>query len=90
MFDYNLFRKHYKAVSDRPVPAGAATIGVNFERLGKNGRATVTIAGQECGAVEMPFVLRMISTLGMDIGRDPGSAGQRRCSALPLRRRSGG
>jgi hypothetical protein len=34
----------------------------------------VTIAGQECGAVEVPFVLRMISSGGMDVARDPGSA----------------
>ncbi|HUN50230.1 MAG TPA: arylsulfatase, partial [Candidatus Sulfotelmatobacter sp.] len=74
VFDYNLFGKHYKAVSGRPVPTGAATIGVAFERLGQTGRAAVTIAGQECGAVEVPFVLRMISSGGMDVARDPGSA----------------
>ncbi len=74
VFDYNLFRSHFKAVSDRPVPAGASSVGVAFERLGKNGRATVLINGEACGTVEIPFVLRMISTLGMDIGRDAGAA----------------
>jgi arylsulfatase len=74
VFDYNLFRSHFKAVSDRPVPAGASSVGVSFERLGKNGRATVLINGEACGTVEIPFVLRMISTLGMDIGRDAGAA----------------
>jgi arylsulfatase len=74
VFDYNLFRSHFKAVSDRPVPTGASSVGVAFERLGKNGRASVLINGEACGTVEIPFVLRMISTLGMDIGRDAGAA----------------
>jgi arylsulfatase len=52
---------------------GGSSVGVAFERIGKNGRATVLIDGEECGSVEIPFVLRMISTLGMDIGRDPGA-----------------
>ena len=38
VFDYNLFRGHFKAMSDRPVPVGASNVGVAFERLGKNGR----------------------------------------------------
>ena len=33
VFDYNLFATHYKAVSDRPVPAGASTVAVQFEKL---------------------------------------------------------
>ena len=34
----------------------------------------MTIDGKSCGSVDIPFVLRMISTLGMDIGRDAGAA----------------
>ncbi|HYM29812.1 MAG TPA: arylsulfatase [Candidatus Cybelea sp.] len=74
VFDYNLFRTHYKAKSDRPVPAGGVDVGVAFERLEKTGRATVLIGGKPCGSVEVPFIFRMISTSGMDVARDPGSA----------------
>ena len=74
VFDYNLFTKHYKAVSDRKVPVGNASLAVVFEKLGKHGRATVTIDGVACGSVDIPIVLRMISSSGMDVGRDTGLA----------------
>jgi arylsulfatase len=74
IFDYNLFSKHYKAISDRPVPAGDCTVSVVFEKLGEQGRATLMIDGAACGQVEVPRVLRMISSYGMDAGRDSGAA----------------
>ena len=73
VFDYNLFTKHCKAISDIPVPVGRSTIAVALEKTGDNGRATISIDGKPCGAVEIPKVLRMISSTGMDAGRDPGS-----------------
>jgi len=74
IFDYNLFSKHYKAISDRPVPAGDCTVSVVFEKIGEQGRATLMIDGAACGQVEVPRVLRMISSYGMDAGRDSGAA----------------
>ena len=74
VFDYNLFSKHYKAVSDRPLPVGASTVTLAFEKVGEQGRATVSIDGVACGQVEVPRVLRMISSYGMDAGRDSGAA----------------
>lgn len=74
VFDYNLFATHYKAVSDRPIPVGVSTVSVTFEKLGERGRATLKIDGVACGQVEVPKVLRMISSYGMDAGRDAGSA----------------
>jgi Sulfatase len=41
---------------------------------GEKGQATVLIDGVACGQVEVPQVLRMISSYGMDAGRDSGSA----------------
>jgi arylsulfatase len=73
VFDYNLFSHHHKAVSDRPVPTGSSTVSVHFEKTGETGRATLRIDGVECGSVEVPKVLRMISSYGMDAGRDSGS-----------------
>jgi arylsulfatase len=74
VFDYNLFTAHYKAVSERPLPAGRSTVSVAFEKLDKGGRATLSIDGKACGSVAVPTVLRMISSTGMDTGRDAGSA----------------
>jgi hypothetical protein len=61
-------------VSDRPIPVGVSTVSVVFEKLGERGRATLKIDGVACGQVEVPKVLRMISSYGMDAGRDAGSA----------------
>jgi arylsulfatase len=74
VFDYNLFGRHYKAASQRKLPVGKLNAGVAFERLGKIGRATVLVNGQPGGSIEVPFVMRMISLLGMEIGHDPGSS----------------
>ena len=74
VFDYNLFTRHYKAISDRPIAAGKARLAVRFEKIGKQGKATVMIDDVDCGSVEVPTVLRMISSNGMDAGYDGGSA----------------
>jgi arylsulfatase A-like enzyme len=74
VFDYNLFTKHCKAISDRPVPKGKSTLAVKLEKIGDAGRATVSIDGVACGSVEIPKILRMISSNGMDAGCDAGSA----------------
>jgi arylsulfatase len=73
VFDYNLFTHHYKAVSDIPIPAGRSILSANFEKTGRSGKATVLIDGVACGSVEVPTVLRMISSNGMDAGYDSGS-----------------
>lgn len=73
VFDYNLFTKHCKAVSDIPVPKGKSTVSVSLEKSGAAGRATVFIDGKACGSTEIPKILRMISSTGMDAGRDAGS-----------------
>jgi arylsulfatase A-like enzyme len=74
VFDYNLFTKHCKAISDRPVPKGKSTLAVKLEKIGDQGRATVSIDGIDCGSVEIPKILRMISSNGTDAGCDAGSA----------------
>jgi arylsulfatase len=47
---------------------------VSVEKIGDKGRATVSIDGVACGSVEIPRILRMISSNGMDAGCDAGSA----------------
>jgi len=70
-FDYNAFGDHSVVVSDRSVPVGDCTIGVRFERTGRSsGAAEVVIDGEPCGRVEIPFTMRMISSVGADVGLD--------------------
>ena len=42
--------------------------------ISNTSRATVSIDGVACGSVEIPKILRMISSNGMDAGCDAGSA----------------
>ena len=80
VFDYNVFGDHYEVESDREVPVGASVVGVRFERTGKGGHASVVIDGVECGTVEFPFVMRVISSMGSSIGFDHGLPVSRRYS----------
>jgi len=74
VFDYNCFGHHSRVASTVAVPAGASEVAVVFERLDKHGRATLRIGGADCGSIDIPQVMRMISSSGMHVGRNPGSA----------------
>jgi arylsulfatase len=70
MFDYNIFTTHHKVRSDMEVPVGRIPVGVKFQRQGNQGTITLIIDGQACGSIQVPFVIRMIGSTGMDIGLD--------------------
>jgi arylsulfatase A-like enzyme len=72
-FDYNLHSRHYHVEADRPLSRKSNVVGVKFQRLDDEARATLVLNGEEVGSVDIGGVLRMISAQGMDIGRDPGS-----------------
>jgi arylsulfatase len=73
VFDYNAFGAHTLVTSTRPVPHGACTVGVDFQRLGRNGTATVLIDGEPCGTADIPMVMRMMSSASVSVGADLGS-----------------
>lgn len=56
--------------SDFTVPTGQCTIGVKFLRKDNKGTITLLIDGKECGFINVPSVLRMISASGLQIGRN--------------------
>ena len=70
VFDYNIFTDHCVLRSEEKVPPGVSKLGARFLRDGKKGTVILSIDGSDCGSMEVPFVLRMISSTGMDIGRD--------------------
>jgi arylsulfatase len=74
VFDYNAFDDHSVATSDRPLPAGASVIGVEFRRTSEGGAATLVIDGEPAGSVDIPFVMFMMSSIGPSVGFDHGSA----------------
>jgi arylsulfatase len=73
IFDYNLFMEHHVLRSDIAVPTGASVVGARFRRRDNDGVVTLVINDQECGAMELPFVMRIISSIGMSVGQDHGS-----------------
>ena len=70
VFDYNVFTEHHRVRSEIDVPTGRSKVEVRFTREGRTGTIDLLINGRECGRVDVPFVLRMISSTGFDIGRD--------------------
>ena len=73
MFDYNIFGDHHVLTSSEPVPVGESILGLHFRRDGKNGHATLTIDGREVGRLDVPFVMRTMSSVGPSVGYDHGS-----------------
>jgi len=80
VFDYNCFGAHQIVESDVEVPVGASVVGVRFLREDTAGEATLVIDAVDCGTLAVPFVMRIISSVGASIGYDHGSPVSRRYS----------
>ncbi|MCP4749992.1 MAG: arylsulfatase [Proteobacteria bacterium] len=72
-FDYNLYQDHHRVVSTQQVPVGSSQVAVRFQRIDNRSQAMLLIDETECGSVDIPGIMRMISAQGMDVGRDSGS-----------------
>ena len=73
VFDYNCFGDHHVVESEVAVPVGQSVVGVEFRRSDDGGDATLVINGDACGSMHVPFVMRMISSVGASVGHDHGS-----------------
>jgi len=73
VFDYNIFGDHHVLVSDASVPPGTSTLGVEFRRGKNDADVTLKVNGASVGALHLPFLMRIISSSGMSIGRDHAS-----------------
>ena len=73
--DYNAFDDHSIVESDVVIPEGDSELSVSIERTSRTtGRINLTVNGDLCGFVDLPFMMRMISSIGASVGRDHGSA----------------
>jgi arylsulfatase len=70
VFDYNIFHDHRILRSEEELPVGECRLGVHFRRDGSTGTVTLLVDGIRAGSMEVPFVIRMLGSAGMDIGRD--------------------
>ncbi|MHA1467496.1 MAG: arylsulfatase, partial [Promethearchaeota archaeon] len=74
VFDYNFFTDHHIVRSNRVLPTGDFKVGVQFIREGRKGHIILSINDDKCGTITVPQILGMISSTGIDIGRDVLSA----------------
>jgi len=72
--DYNAFNEHTIVESTISIPPGDVVLKVRLERTGrKTGWCEVSIDGVACGREEIPFYMRMVSSIGSSVGYDHGS-----------------
>jgi arylsulfatase len=72
--DYNAFGDHTVVESSAEVPAGESTLGVTLTRTSRTtGTIELTVDGQLSGRADLPFMMRMVSSLGASLGHDHGS-----------------
>ena len=73
--DYNSFNNHTIVESAGKIPTGDVTLQVHLERDSRTtGWAEVSINGKASGRGEIPFYMRMVSSIGSSVGMDHGSA----------------
>lgn len=80
--DYNAFNDHAMIESTVAVPTGDSTLVARLRRgAGRSGSISLEVNGQPAGAVEIPLVMMMISSVGASIGYNHGSAVSERYEA---------
>jgi arylsulfatase len=72
--DYNAFGDHAILESATVVPAGDSTLSVHLRRRSRtSGTLAIAIDGVDCGRLDLPVFMGIISSVGASIGRDHGS-----------------
>jgi Sulfatase len=69
-FDYNALGTHHRASAPIALRPGHHELGTRFERRGTGGTLTLVADGTDLAAVEIPTLVRMLGSTGLDIGRD--------------------
>ena len=69
-FDYNAFHAHTKLVASEPLAPGSRRVELSVKRLESGGgRAEILVDGRTLAEAEIPRLLFIISSTGMDLGR---------------------
>ena len=69
-FDYNIFGDHHVLSSREPLGEGSMTVAVQFRRGDVGGRVQLVVGSGPPATMDVPFVMRIISSIGMTIGHD--------------------
>jgi len=70
-FDYNALGTHHRATAAVSLTAGRNELGARFVRgAGSSGSLTLVHDGVDLTTIEIPKIVRMLGSLGTDIGRN--------------------
>jgi arylsulfatase len=69
-FDYNALGTHHRVAAPLALAPGRHELAVRFERTGPGGDVVLTIDGDDVATVEVPKLVRMLGSTGLDVGRD--------------------
>lgn len=67
-FDYNALSRHTRVTAPISLSAGKHSIAARFDRQGEGGILTLIVDGVEIGFGVVPKVMRMLGSMGMDLG----------------------
>jgi len=69
-FDYNALGTHTRAAAPMSLAPGKHELAARFERTGRAGTLTLAVDGEDLTSVEIPKLVRMLGSTGLDVGRD--------------------
>jgi arylsulfatase A-like enzyme len=69
-FDYNALGTHTRVAAPLALGAGRHELVARFDRTGRAGTLTVAADGEDLASVEIPKIVRMLGSTGLDVGRD--------------------
>jgi arylsulfatase A-like enzyme len=69
-FDYNALGTHHRARAPHGLAAGRHDLVARFDRAETGGVLTLAVDGRDLTSVEIPRIVRMLGSTGLDIGRD--------------------
>ena len=69
-FDYNALGSHTRVAAPVALGTGRHDLGVRFQRTGAGGTVTLSCDGVDLASGEVPRLVRLLGSTGLDIGRD--------------------
>ncbi|MFM9137481.1 MAG: arylsulfatase, partial [Actinomycetota bacterium] len=69
-FYYNALGKHQRVSAPLSLSPGEHQLGARFDREGNTGTLTLVVDGRDVGSVHIPKIMRILGSMGMDLGSD--------------------
>ena len=69
-FYYNALGKHQRASAPISLTKGEHQLSARFDREGDTGTMVLVVDGKEVGSVHIPKIMRILGSMGMDLGCD--------------------